>query len=175
MSRNGSLTLVLFLHLLLFFVVGEMNSVLSGWPVYFHLQTLFVIFFSLYLRRLAAGFFIAALGLLTEALHPVPAGTFLVYYLVLWLVLIWGRQRIHRHNTAHIRVLAGFTQGISLLVLALFLRPENWAEPVYWQRFLPEWLLSSLLCAWLAAPWCRLQLLLLTRFGWNLEAEPNPA
>lgn len=175
MSRNGSLTLVLLLHLLLFFVVGEINSVLSGWPVYLHLQTVLVIFFSLYLQRVAAGFFIAALGLLTEALHPVPAGTYLIYYLALWLVLIWGRQRIHRHHTAHIRVLAGFTQGISLLVLALFLRPESWAEPVYWQRFLPEWLLSSLLCAWLAAPWCRLQLLLLNRSGWNLEAELNPA
>ena len=175
MSRNGSLTLVLLLHLLLFFIVGEANSVLSGWPVYLHVHTLFVIFFSLYLQRAGAGVFLAGLGLLAETLHPVPPGTYLLGYLALWLFLIRGRQQIHRHNIAQLRVLAGLAQAFLLLVLALFLRPGSSLDPVYWQRFQPEAILSVLLCAFLAPPWCRLQLALLYRFGWNLEAEMQSA
>mgnify|MGYP000070424193 FL=1 len=171
MSDNGRITLIFLCNLLLYFIVGELNFFLGGLSLHFHADALLILFFGLYLGRMAGLVSATLLGFLADSVSPVPHGTYVIGYLGLWLFLVWGQRRIRRQNPVHLRTLAAATQILWLLLLTLHLRTGMEPNTVYWQRILMEILFSGSLTYALAWPWCRFQKNLLYSLGWNIEAE----
>lgn len=171
MSDNGRLSLVFLFNILLYFFIGLANNITSGWSVTLQLDALLLIFFSLYLTRFFGLFFTVILALLADAAHPVPAGTYLIGYLALWLFFVWCQRRIRRQNPLHVRLVATVAQIAWIVALGLFLGKARLAEAVYWQRLLTDTVVSAAGIYLLVWPWCRFQHKLLHSLGWDLEAQ----
>lgn len=171
MSDNGRLSVVFLFNLLLYFIIGEINHLLAGWSLHLHLDVLLLIFFGLHLNRLSGVVFTVLLGLLADAAHPVPTGTFVLGYLGIWYAFVWFQHRIRRQNPGHVRVVALSIQVLWMLVLAIFLGDGFLASTVYWQRILMDLILSGVVLLAVVWPWCAFQKKLLLSLGWNLDAR----
>lgn len=171
MSDNGRLSLIFTFTLLAYLAIGEINTMISGWAVYLHVDALLLVFFGLYLNRLSGLVYTALLGFLTEALYPVPTGLYLIGYLAIWLYFTWCQHRIRRQNPYHVRAVVVAIQVAWMLLLALVLGSGSLGNPLYWQRVLVETGLSALVLYLLTWPWCLFQKKLLFSLGWDLEAQ----
>jgi cell shape-determining protein MreD len=171
MSDNGRLSLVFLFNILLYFFIGLANNIVSGWSITLHLDALLLIFFALYVTRLSGLVFAVILGLVTDSVHPVPAGTYLIGYLAMWLFFTWCQRRIRRQNPLHVRTVAVAAQIAWIVFIGLFLGRAYLAEWVYWQRLLTDMLVSCTLLFLIVWPWCRFQKKLLYSLGWDLEAQ----
>lgn len=171
MSDNGRLSLIFAFTALAYLVIGEINTIISGWAVYLHLDALLLVFFGLFLNRISGLVYTALLGFLVEAMYPVPTGLYLIGYLGIWLFFTWCQRRIRRQNPYHVRGVVVAIQAVWMLVLA-FVLGSGWIGTfAYWQRVLVEIALSSLAIYLLAWPWCQFQKKLLYSLGWDLEAQ----
>ncbi|NDV61225.1 hypothetical protein G0Q06_02035 [Puniceicoccales bacterium CK1056] len=171
MSDNGRISLLFLINILLYFFIGMINNMASGFSIHLHLDVLLLIFSGLYLTRLSGLFLAALLGLLADAANPVPTGTFLVGYLAIWLFFVWCQRRIRRQNKIHVRTVAVVAQLSWIIFLGLFLGKGALSEWPYWQRILSD-VLVSCVCLYLVVwPWCRTQNSLLYSLGWDLEAQ----
>ncbi|MFO7724371.1 MAG: rod shape-determining protein MreD [Oceanipulchritudo sp.] len=171
MSDNARVTLLFFSHILLYFLIGLVNNTLGGWSLHLHLDALLLVFFGLFLNRMKGLVFSALLGFMTDALHPVPHGTYLIGYVLLWAFFVLSQRRIRRQNPLHVRTIAVVAQALWLAGLAFFLGKGLWTEWVYWQRVLVDFLASALVLFLAAWPWCLLQKKLLYSLGWDLDAQ----
>jgi cell shape-determining protein MreD len=171
MSDNGRVSLLFFFNILLYFFIGMVNNKVSGFSVHLHLEVLIISFPGIYLTRLSGGFFTAVLGLLMDAVNPVPIGTYLFGCLGIWLFFVWCQRRIRRQNKVHVRSVAMVAQLVWILLIGLFLGRGLMGDWVYWQRLLVDTALSCLVVYVFAWPWCRFQKNLLYSLGWDLEAQ----
>lgn len=171
MSDNARVTLLFFSHILLYFIIGQLNSLLGGWSLHLHLDALLLVFFGLFLNHMKGLVFSALLGFMADAVHPVPYGTYLIGYVLLWAFFVWSQRRIRRQNPLHVRIITVIAQSLWLLGLALFLGTGLWTEWTYWQRILVDLLASALVLFLFAWPWCHLQKKLLYSLGWDLDAQ----
>ena len=171
MSDNGRISLVFLFNVLLYFFIGMANNLVSGLSIHLHLEVLLIIFFGLYLTRHFGLFFTVLLGLFTDAVHPVPVGTFLVGYLILWLFFVWCQRRIRRQNPLHVKPVAVAAQTVWIILLGLILGKGSLGEWGYWQRLLSDTVLSGICIYFLVWPWCQFQKRLLHSLGWDLEAQ----
>ena len=171
MSNNARLFLLFALQILLFFGIGLVNSFAARFSVYLHLDALLLVFFGLFLRRTGSLVYVVILGLLAEAMHPVPAGTYLLGYLGLWSFFVWSQKRIRAQNPLQVRSITTAAQILWLLVLTFTLGGEHLLNRLYWQRVLVDLLASGLLIYAMAWPWCSLQKKILYSLGWNLDAQ----
>jgi len=171
MSDNGRISLIFACNLLLYFIIGQLNFLLGDWAIHIHLDALIVLFFGLYLSRISSLLFTSLLGFLADAMHPAPAGTYVVGYLCLWLFYVWCQGRIRRQNRIHLRSVAAIAQGIWLIALGLTLGSGQWSEGAYWNRIIYEMVLSVGLVFVFSSPWCKFQRKLLYSLGWDLEAQ----
>lgn len=171
MSDNGRISLLFFLNILLYFVLGIINNAVSGFSIHLHLDVVLLVFSGLYLNRLSGLLLAVLLGLLTDAVHPVPAATYLFAYIAFWLFFVWCQRRIRRQNKAHVRSVSIAAQLVWILVLGLLLGRGALGEWVYWQRLLIDAVLSGICLYILVWPWCRLQKQFLYSMGWDLEAQ----
>ena len=171
MSDNARVTLLFFAHILLYFIIGQLNNALAGESIHLHLDALLLVFFGLFLNHLKGLVFTALLGLMTDAIHPVPHGTYLIGYVLIWAFFVWSQRHIRLQNPLHVRTVTVIAQSLWLLVLAFFLGRGLWAEWLYWQRILIDLLASALLLFIFAWPWCHLQKKLLYSLGWDLDAQ----
>ncbi|MGC9450390.1 MAG: hypothetical protein ACP5I4_02995 [Oceanipulchritudo sp.] len=174
MSDNGRIAILLGANLLLFFAVGEINNLLSGWSIHLHLDALLVVFFGLFLKRISSLLYTALLGFLADALHPVPVGTYAAAYILLWLFFVWCQRRIRRQNPLHVRTVAAVGQLLLLTGLTLLTSRTLLLDALFWQRIGVEILLSCLVVLLCASFWCRFQKNLLHAMGWDLEAQMSP-
>lgn len=174
MSRNGSISLLFVANLLLMLSLAEANNALGRLGLSVHLDSLLVLFFGLYLKSSLGLIFVLLLGFLNEALHPVPEGTYVLGYLLLWGYLVWWQNRIRLQNPAHIRVVAFSAQLLWMAALSVLFWDGHLPYGVYGLRILLDTLLSALLVLGLAWPWCAFQRRLLLSLGWNLDAQPAP-
>jgi len=173
MSQNARISLLIVANLLLYFCVGEINTVLARFSLYFHADVLYLVFFGLFLNRLSSAVYVGLLGLLAESVRPVPGGLYLTGYLAMWLAFNWAQPRIRRQSPAHLSWTSAAIQGLWLLFLCLFLGFRQAGSWAYWQRIFTEGAFSLILVALTAPLWCRLQKDLLHSLGWNLDAQVN--
>ena len=171
MSNNGRITLIFLFNLLLYFIAGEVNGLLGTFSVYFHIEALLVIFFGLYLNRISSLLYTSLLGFMADAVHPTPAGTYLIGYLFLWMFFVWCQRRIHRQKPIHVRSVAAAGQAIWLIALSILMGKGLYGEWAYWSRILTEILLSCLLVYVTSWTWCTFQKRTLYSLGWNIEAQ----
>lgn len=171
MSDNGRILLIFLCNLALYFILAEVNNLLSSVALYLHLDVLLLVFFGLYLRRTLGFLFVLILGCLAGASHPAPPGIFLLGYPVLWLLLVRGQRHIARQDPTHVRTLSMTLQLVWLTFLAILLGSGIERTGPMWQRILLESALSTVAVFLLAWPWCQFQKKLLHSLGWNLEAQ----
>lgn len=171
MSDNGRISLIFFSNLLLYFVVGECNFILSGLSLHFHADALLIVFFGLYLGRLGGLISATILGFLADSISPVPHGTYVIGYLTIWLFFVWGQRRIRRQNHMHVRSLAVVAQMLWMVLLSLVLMSRDSMATFHMGRIVSEMLFSGALTFLLAWRWCQFQKQLLFWLGWNIEAE----
>lgn len=171
MSDNGRLSLLFLCHVLLYLAIGEVNTFISQWGLYLHLDALLLLFFGLYLSQLRGLLYAAVLGFLVESMSPVPHGLALAGYLGIWLFFVACQRRIRRQNPFHVRTVTIAVQLLWLLVLSLLMGSHWLGEPAYLKRVLTDMLVSSLALYLLAWPWCQFQKKLLYSLGWDLEAQ----
>lgn len=174
MSNSGRVSLLFLGNLFLFFAVGELNHLISGWSIFLHIDALLVVFFGLYLTRISSLLYTVLLGFLADGLHPVPFGTYAAGYLFLWLFFVWCQRRIRRQNRLHIQTVATVGQLLWLTALTLTMGRHMLGEPFFWQRLLLESILSCTTVFVCAAAWCRFQKNLLHSLGWDLDAQMSP-
>ena len=171
MSDNGRIGIIFACHLLLYYLLGEINFMLAPFSIYLHGDALLVLFFGLYFNRLGGLLAASIMGFLTEALHPAPHGTFVAGYLGIWLFIVWGQRRIRRQNPLHVMTLAAFTQLFWLIFLSGILFVKANPVTLSWSRALTEIFLSFAFTFLVAWQWCKIQCWLLYSLGWNIEAE----
>lgn len=175
MTPAARLRVVFGINLLLYFAIGQLNSVLSGYVVYLHLDALLVLFFGLFMVQSKALVYVVLFGLLADSQHGSPPGTYLLGYTFLWAFFVWCQRRIHRVNPAHVSWIAVSGQLLLMFALAFALAGEARWLPGYWGRLGWEWLCSSLLIYLVAPLWCRVQKEALQPFGWQPEVEMRNA
>ena len=134
MSDNARVTLLFVFNVLLYLGIGEVNTIISGWAVYLHLDALLLVFFGLYLNRMSGLLFTALLGFLVESMYPVPTGLYLVAYLGIWLFFVGCQRRIRRQNPFHVRWVTVAAQCLWLLLLSFVLGSGSIGQWLYWQR-----------------------------------------
>ena len=171
MSDNGRITLVFLSNLLLYFVIGECNFILSSLSLHIHADALLIVFFGLYLGRLGGLLSATILGFLADSISPVPHGTYVIGYLSIWLFFVWGQRRIRRQNHMHVRSLAVVAQLLWMVMLTLVVVTRDSLATFYWNRVVSEMLFSGVLTFLVAWRWCQFQKRLLFWLGWNIEAE----
>lgn len=171
MSDNGRISLIFAFTVVAYIAIGELNTLISGWSVYLHMDALLLVFFGLYLNRISGLLYTALLGFLVESMYPVPGGLYLIGYLGIWLFFTWCQRRIRRQNPYHVRGVVVAIQALWMLVLAFVLGGESIGTLVYWHRILVEILASALIIYLLTWPWCLFQKKLLYSLGWDLEAQ----
>ena len=171
MSDNGRISLLFVLNLVFFFLIGEINNSLSMLNVSLHLDVLLILFFGLHINRTMSLVYTLILGLLANASHPVPPGTYVIGYLSLWLFIVWSQRRIRRQNPRHVRIVAIGGQLLLILGPSLYLGGTSLGSMAYWNRILLDLLFSFLAIYLLAWPWCSIQRRFLHSLGWNLEAQ----
>lgn len=171
MSPSARLRLLFGINLLLYFLVGELNSLLAPRAVYLHLDILFLLFFGLFIAQGQTILYIIVLGLFADARHATPPGAFLISYLLLWAYLVWSQRRIQRQNPSHVSWIALIGQLAFIAVLSLSMADTQLLAFNYWTRVGWEAIWSAVLIFLFAPFWCRIQKSILQEFGWNAEAE----
>ena len=174
MSDNGRVSLLFLANLILLFVVGEFNHVISDWGIHLHADVLLVVFFGLFLTRISSLLYTVLLGFLADALHPVPFGTYAAGYIAMWLFFVWCQRRIRRQNRVHIQTVAALAQLFWMAALTVLMGRHLLGEVYFWQRLLLDTILSCTVVFVSAAAWCALQKKLLHFLGWNLDAQMSP-
>ena len=171
MSNNGRISILFLLNGVLYLLLGQLNTVISGFSLYLHADALYIIFFGLFLNRFSGLFYSALLGLLVDAMNPAPNGSFALAYIGLWLFFVWCQRRIRRQNPLHIRTVAILGQFFLLSAVTLIMIGKSGAHAVYWPRLLIDMAFSLVFVFLTASPWCFFQKTLLDSLGWNIEAQ----
>ena len=172
MSDNGRVAILFGFNVILMFLIGELNHVLSGYSLRLHLDVLLVLFFGLYLGIWPGLLYAALFGLLADARSPAGNGFFFIAYLLCWLFFVFGQRRIRRQSSAHVRWIAVLAQAAWLATLSLLMGDDLLTSGAYWIRVLTDTALSLALLYAIAWPWCRFQHQMLYSLGWDLEAQP---
>ncbi len=171
MSRRTILLLILFLNMLVWVAVRELNSILSPLALYLHLEVLLVIFSVIYLRTLPGFFLAIGSSLIVGATRPPPMEHAVLMVMTLWALGMWARRHVRRDNVWHLAGFAVGAQSLVLLLAGLVLFPQALDPGAYFLRLFLDLGVSALALAVLAPLWARFQVQLLWALGWRIQNE----
>jgi hypothetical protein len=154
-------------------ILTEINGWLARYAIHLNLDVLLVIFCGLYLRVLHGWWIILIIGLSLDAIRPIPFGSGVAGLIFLWVATVWMRGRIRRERPQNCTTVAVTIQLIWLLALHLIWNEGRWIYAAFWQRLFWDTLLSLIVVALLAYPWCEFQRVFLKWSGWDLNSESN--
>lgn len=164
-------------NLLLWFVSVLLNETIGVFGLALFFYGLWPILPALRLRSWAGWASVALPALCVDALLPLPYGTSLTVWSIVWIVVRLNRQHIRPDSMPHMTICAQISNAIGFGVIALVsvysTRAAGWGQAGYWVRLLADFILSQTALL-LVAPWFfAFENWMLRRFGLDIELRED--
>ena len=173
MNSNHRVLVIILVNFVLYYLINQMDAILSRWAIHLTLDSLYLLFAALYLRGVAGFVVVAVTAMAIEATLPLQLGSHLISYIFSFLLLIRSRVRLSRENPYQVVALALFT---NLIIFAFFTASTKGLPLAFvpvWLRLFSDLILSQLAVAMLAIPLVSGQRYLLLLAGIDGAAEPQ--
>ena len=171
MKKDHRVFLVFLLNGFFYTLTVELNQMLASFSLQLSLESLLLLFPALFLRLLPGLCLVSITALLIDAALPLPFGTRLGIYCLIYILLVYWRPRIRRENLLHLTGLSLLANLVFMITLSVCMAGELWLSSFYWSRVLTDLLISQIALVFITAWFIQFILSILLLFGINIEAE----
>ncbi len=170
---KNRLLIVLLLNAILALALYQCNVWIAPHGLHLVLDALFIVFAGFYLRLRHVLLLAILLGMLSDAIRPVPYGVGILPYLGAAGLIAVFRNRLHREMTSHIRLVALALNCVFLVYYSALHAPTllSTGTATVWVRVATDALVSLLVVLLVTPFWISFQKWYFQRCGIDLSAE----